>query len=244
MQTVALMAVIILVMTLVAEGGMLAMLGISFRSWPVWRFPDLLLPVVAPVFAAGAFAKEHEQRTWQDLVMTSLTGREIVVGKFVASLIPTVMTIIVILPPLLMVLILSSVPWALTPGPWMLIFAVRFFVLALSYLAVGLVCSYHSSNARSSLVLGYVVLALYGFLSFGIWNFLFNGLRIGEPTYNTFSSTYTTNDLFSLSEHEFSMSLTDIVFLTQSVAVFIVLFGYLLYRVRDGRAMMGQAQTG
>src|SRR5258708_176950 len=52
------------------------------------QFPQIMLPIIAPAFAAGAFAKEHEQRTWQDLMLTNLTTRELLFGKFFASYLP------------------------------------------------------------------------------------------------------------------------------------------------------------
>lgn len=64
----------------------------------VSRVPDLLLPMVAPLFTAGAFAKEHELGTWHDLVMTRLSNRQIVAGKLFAGLLPTCLTLLVLAP--------------------------------------------------------------------------------------------------------------------------------------------------
>ena len=161
-HAVALMAILILVLTLFVAAGASALFGFSSASYPLWRFPDLLLPVIAPAFAASAFAKEHEQRTWQDLLLTRLTAGEIVVGKFLACFFPTIATVIVLMPPFALILIMSGIQWAQEPGLWMLAVALRFLALAVFYLVVGLVCSYHSANARASLVTGYVVIALYG----------------------------------------------------------------------------------
>src|SRR5437868_6039841 len=83
------------------------------------QFPQIMLPIIAPAFAAGAFAKEHEQRTWQDLMLTRLTAGEILSGKFLACFIPTIATIIVLMPPFALILIMSSITLAQAPVAWM-----------------------------------------------------------------------------------------------------------------------------
>lgn len=231
---VALMAILILVLTLVVAAGVPALFGFSSNSYPLWRFPDLLLPVIAPAFAASAFAKEHEQRTWQDLLLTRLTAGEIVAGKFFACFFPTVATIIVLLPPFALILIISSVQWAQEPGFWMVAVSVRFLVLAVFYLVVGLVCSYHSANARASLVTGYVVLALYGIGSFALWRTYFDSFvrSFADVGASPVFSRNDGNGLLSLSKHEFGLSPADQFFLCQSACLCIVLYGYLLFRIR------------
>jgi len=236
-QTAALMAIIILVLTLFVGAGISSVFGFTSNTHPFWRFPDLLLPVVAPAFAAGAFAKEHEQRTWQDLLLTRLSAGEIVFGKFFACLFPTIAVVIVLMPPFAMILILSSVQWAQEPGLWMVAVALRFLVLAVFYLSVGLVCSYHSTDARTSLVVGYVVLALYGIVSFFVWRTV-----IFTTTYTFYQngsgqsfSEGQTNGLLTLSRYEFGFSVPDLVFMVQSIVICSALFGYLLLRVRNRR---------
>jgi len=86
------------------------------RSIPIWYLPDLLLPIVAPAFAAGAFAKEYEQCTWQDILLTNLSPRELVGGKFFACMVPTTVTILVAIPPFALLLIMQNVQWAMESG--------------------------------------------------------------------------------------------------------------------------------
>lgn len=238
-HAVALMAILILALTLTAAVGVPAIFGWSGTDYPVWRLPDLLLPIVAPAFAAGAFAKEHEQRTWQDILLTRLTAREIFWGKFLACFLPTIATIMVMFPPYAMILIVTSVRWAQEPGPWIAGVALRFLVSAAFYLSVSMVCSYHSANTRSSLVLGYVCLALYSFVSFVLWRLLINTLFIPEliggsagvapPGFHPFAAT---NGLLTLSAKEFGFSLPDCIHMTQSFVICVALIGYLLVRVR------------
>ena len=238
-HAVALMAVAILVLTFLVIVGMPALFGFSQSTPPLWRFPDALLPIIAPIFAAGAFAREHEQRTWQDLLLTPLSAGEIVTGKFFASFFPAVATIVVLMPPLAMVLILSSVQWAQEPGPWMAAFGLRFLVSAVFYLAVGLVCSYHSTNARTSLVVGYVALALYGMASFFVWRMLvvIRFLPANVNTHGSIIGSGEQNGLMTLARGEFGMSRIDLYYMLQCILLCFILFAYLLFRVRQRRVM-------
>lgn len=168
---VALMAVAILVLTF----GVLALMPgwMMFHSGatPLWRFPDLLLPVLAPAFAAGAFAKEYEQRTWQDLMLTRLRSPEILWGKFFACLLPTLIAIVVLFPPFALLLILQDVQWAMEPGPWLLIVMLKFLLSTTFYVSAALLCSFYSHNFRTALVVGYVALAVYILFNYALWTF-------------------------------------------------------------------------
>ena len=237
-HAVALMAVLILVLTLFVAAGLPSLFGFSGNRYPLWRFPDLLLPVVAPVFAAGAFAREHEQRTWQDILLTRLSAGQIVSGKFFACFFPTIATIIVLLPPFAMILILSNVQWAMEPGPWIVAITFRYLVSAVFYLAVTLACSYHCTNARVSLVISYVVLALYAIISFWFWRTMIDVLLLPNAL-STMTDMYRPvdeNGLLSVSRHEFGVSAADNFFMVQSIVLSFVIFRYLLYRVRQRRA--------
>jgi len=234
----ALMAIIILVVTLLVASGGSTLLGLATRDLPFWRIPDILLPVVAPAFTAGAFAKEYEQRTWQDVLLTRLTAGEILTGKFVACFLPSIATIVVLMPPLAMLLIITDVQWAQEPGPWLVVFAGRFLVAIVFYLAVGLVCSYHSNNTRTSLVVGYVTLALYGMVSFFIWRLLagmWAELVYTGPSYSPYS-TYQPNGLLHLSKSQFEISAIDLMYSFQSIVIFVALYGYLYARISNRRA--------
>src|ERR1043165_7309921 len=78
------------------------------------QFPQIMLPIIAPSFAAGAFAKEHEQRTWQDLMLTNLTTRELLMGKFFAAYLPIVALLLSLAVPVLIGLLQTAAP----PDPY------------------------------------------------------------------------------------------------------------------------------
>lgn len=177
-------AIAILVLTLG-----IAVAGTSLSTIPVWYLPDLLLPIVAPAFAAGAFAKEYEQRTWQDILLTNLSPRELVGGKFFACMIPTTVTILVVLPPFALLLITQNVQWAMEPGFWMVVVGLRYFITAACYLMLGFVCSYHCKNVRTALVVAYVMVFLYTCLNTFVWRYIVT-ILYPEPRYgDVFSET-------------------------------------------------------
>src|SRR5205085_6744943 len=118
----------------------------QMRQYPFWRGPDLLLPFLAPMFAASAFAKEHEQRTWQDVLLTRLSGGEILRGKFFACFVPTLAALIVLMPALGLLLIIQGTEWAMEPGGWMLLWGMKLAITTTFFVLMGLVVSYHSPN--------------------------------------------------------------------------------------------------
>ena len=213
---VAYMAAAILVLVFGVSTLMPAVGSWQVRQYPVWRFPDLLLPLVAPAFAAGAFAKEHEQRTWQDVLLTRLSGGEILWGKFFACFLPTLVALTVLFPPFLLVLILQNVEWAMDPGPWMLIWGAKLLISVSFYVSAALVCSYHSPNARVALVITYCVLVGYGLLNYAFWQYMIappmmSAFAPGPQSYNTFSLYMSDSD-----RQTFHLSPVDWLILLQS----------------------------
>ncbi|HLV80897.1 MAG TPA: ABC transporter permease subunit [Chthonomonadaceae bacterium] len=242
---VALMALAILLLTL----GMTVVFPVGTRTTvegaPLWRFMDLALPVIAPAFAAGAFAREYEQRTWQDLLLTRLSTRQILGGKFFACLLPMLITLIVLFPPFALLLILQDVTWAMEPGLWMVALGIKFLLSATFYLAVTLVCSYHSANFRTALVVGYVTLAAYLLFNYALWTYLLAPLLLTptwegayasgpggqtlmqfHPAYQTvYSAAYVSSQTFALSPVEW-------LHLVESSVFSFGLLAYLARRVR------------
>lgn len=212
------------------------------KNAPLWRFPDLVLPIVAPAFAAGAFAKEYEQHTWQDVMLTRLSVRQILGGKFFASLLPTLVSLIVLFPPFALLLILENVKWALEPGFWMAALGFKFLLSATFSLILVLVCSYHCRNTRTALVVGYVTLFVYGLLNYALWIYVIN------PLFNTdyplritagggwIGDTSTSSfDPLAVSLNEFGFSVAEGLHLLQAGLFSFVLFCYLAYRLHHRR---------
>ncbi|HLK60699.1 MAG TPA: hypothetical protein VKU00_29315 [Chthonomonadaceae bacterium] len=246
---VALMALIILILTLGLAGLLPMDIARNLSHIPLWRFPDLLLPVVVPAFAAGAFAKEYEQRTWQDVLLTRLRVSEILGGKFFAVLLPTLSTIIVLFPPFALLMILQNVSWAMDFGPWMLIVAGKFLVSATFYVALALVCSYYSVNARAALVVSYVMLALYILLNFALWNFLLMPALFPQPhpvgtmingqfvqmTSPYDMDSYTNNSPWAMDNTHFSLTPIEQAHIIQAALFGALLLWHLASRLRQQR---------
>ena len=218
---VAIMALIIVVLTLGLSGMLPMSVADHLSQIPLWHFPDLLLPVVVPAFTAGAFAKEYEQRTWQDVLLTQLRVSEILGGKFFAALLPTIATIIVLFPPFALLMIIQNVRWAMEPGLWMFVVAAKFFVSATFYIALVLVCSYYSANARAALVVSYVVLGLYAVLNYALWTFLM--AQLSAPTEDITGRYVESNAPWQADSMHFSLTPVEMMHMFQSL-----LFGGLL----------------
>lgn len=152
-------------------------------------FPHILLPVVAPGFAAGAFAKEREQRTWQDLFLTRLTTREILFGKFWAAYLPVVVVLLTLIPPVMLGYYLSaltnsgysyspyssvtvmgsSVRTMLAQGnPWPIALPMiwKCTLQAAFYVVIVMVCSHYCRKARVALAVSYVAMVIYAIFAY------------------------------------------------------------------------------
>lgn len=163
------------------------------------QFPNIVLPLVAPAFAAGAFAKEHEQHTWQDLMLTRLTSRELLFGKFLASYLCVVVVLLSISAPVLYGMTanaISAPPYTfITPYssytqystgiyhysdtqviPAFCSLALKCLLQAAFYVSVAMVCSHYCSRARQALVICYVSLGLYAMFS---WFLISSLLPVG-----------------------------------------------------------------
>lgn len=209
------MAIAIFVLTILATfSGQEELRNLS-RYIPVWNVPDLMLPIIVPAFASGSFAREHEQRTWDDVLLTMLGGWEIIRGKFLACLLPTIVAIIVMFPPFAMLLMLQGVTWSLDIGPWVLIVLIKFLISAFFYISLVMLFSYFCKNGRTALVASYVLLACYAFASYVVWVVvapaiydLYVGVDPDSSIYNSVhrSYGYGSSQQFSLSPIELTHS--------------------------------------
>jgi len=155
------------------------------------RFPYLLLPILAPAFAAGAFAKEKEQRTWEDLRLTSLTPGQLLVGKFLAAYLPVMLVLITLLPPVAIGFVLNRNA-EVTLGNYagigygfqrvdtdymspILMLVLKSALQAPFYVTVALVCSHYCSKSRVALTVCYISLAVYAFAAISMFGALDSG---------------------------------------------------------------------
>lgn len=143
---------------------------------PLTFLPMIALPLIVPAFAAGAFAKEYEQQTWQDLYLTRLTNLQVVLGKFFAALALTMATILSFIPPVILMLANSVAAQGfgrnitLVPGWWLVTLLFKLTLSASLYVLLAMTCSRYSANRRASMVWCYIALSLYAFFGFVIWS--------------------------------------------------------------------------
>ncbi len=157
---------------------------------PMFWIPILALPFLVPSFAAGTFAKEYEQQTWQDLFLTNLTNFQVVMGKFWAAMLQTAFPLLALLPALGLIfaravtqqpvrnpdetlsLVSTSLPAVCF---FMVLFAVKLVLLSGLYVLIGMVCSRYNSNRRGALIWNYVVMFAFTFLGSMVWQLYANG---------------------------------------------------------------------
>jgi hypothetical protein len=162
---------------------MLAQLG-SMRALVVYA-PVVLLPLIVPAIASGAFAKEYEQQTWMDLYLTRLTNAQVVWGKFGAYVLQIAVCVLALAPSLVLVLLgiysrkLSELRYDVIPLEWQLAavlttaaFVFKLLVSACLYVLLTMVCSRYSPNRRAALTSSYIALALYTGLGLLVWSML------------------------------------------------------------------------
>jgi hypothetical protein len=150
--------------------------------------PLVALPLVVPAFAAGTFAKEYEQQTWQELTLTRLTNLQVVLGKFAAALLLSMATALSLLPAMILMEYRQHQPvmfplsgtyagfvspmqvpgFTLDPGA-VLVAVWKLGLSAGLYVMLAMTCSRYSSNRRTALVWSYIALSLYVLMGAAIW---------------------------------------------------------------------------
>lgn len=162
---------------------------------PMFWIPILALPFLVPSFAAGAFAKEYEQQTWQDLFLTNLTNFQVVMGKFWAAMLQTAFPLLALVPALGLIFaraVTRPVPVSGVIGisdeaigfgyaglssivSFMVLFAVKLVFLSGLYVLIGMACSRYSSSRRGALIWNYVVMFAFTLLGSMVWQLYANG---------------------------------------------------------------------
>jgi len=158
---------------------------------PMFWIPILALPFLVPSFAAGAFAKEYEQQTWQDLFLTNLTNFQVVMGKFWAAMLQTAFPLMALVPALGLIFARAVVHQPFQAGEevasisnyyslpaivfFMSLFAAKLVLLSGLYVLIGMVCSRYSASRRGALIWNYVAMFAFTFLGSMVWQLYANG---------------------------------------------------------------------
>ena len=157
----------------------------SFASGFLVWFPVLILPLIIPAISSGAFAKEYEQQTWQDLYLTRLTNAQVVVGKFTAYLIQILLFLSAFAPMYFLINLrshrgqMSGLQDSMVPIPVQiglliltLLLMSKILLSGVFYILLSMVCSRYSPNRRVSLVWCYIALGIYALFSYSVWSVL------------------------------------------------------------------------
>ena len=91
-----------------------------------------LILFLVPPLAAGSITQEREQQTWNALLLSRLTAREIVLGKFVAALLPTVLILAIFFPLCLLAAFVGGMPLGAYGMSNLLLLATAAFFTSLS----------------------------------------------------------------------------------------------------------------
>jgi hypothetical protein len=177
---------ILVTVALLVAGTLFAVLAQldSLRNVVVYA-PVVLLPLIVPAIASGAFAKEYEQQTWLDLTLTRLTNAQVVWGKFGAYFVQVAASLLAFFPSLLLMLLgdysrrLSDLRFEVVPLHCQLyaIFTASAFIFKLLvstclYVLLTMICSRYSPNRRTALTWSYIAMALYTGFGVLIWTLL------------------------------------------------------------------------
>lgn len=145
--------------------------------------PLIILPMLVPPIASGAFAKEYEQQTWQDLFMTRLTNYQVFSGKFLAYLAMMIGLLLIFLPAFLYIYLGSPVDFHFQlykhyPSLIVLsllnasLFGIKLLFSSGLFIILAMVCSRYSSTRRVALVWSYISLGLYALFGLAVWKLM------------------------------------------------------------------------
>ncbi|HEY1954736.1 MAG TPA: ABC transporter permease [Polyangiaceae bacterium] len=138
--------------------------GVLFQTF--FSIAVFVVMVVGPTVAANSIASEREGRTWEAVLLTGLSPREIARGKFVAAYTSIAMHIVVLAP-------VGALPFlfgGVTPLEVIVAFAFLFVFAALA-VAFGLAVSSLMSSLRGAIVVTLILAILIGpilYLIFGL----------------------------------------------------------------------------
>lgn len=191
----------------------------------------LLLCLMTPAIAANAITQEREQQTWDMLVFTRLKPAEIILGKLMGRMLPSLALLLLCLPLTLLCAFValserglvsypSDTYWSgITTGQFLGAYAVM-LVTALFYTTLGLFLSWCFRKTLYALMMSYTVVV--------------GGLTIGTMLITVAVSMFVQD--FRFSEHFFVLWLNPVYLMWRAISPdnngpFYMLCGLLIYLV-------------
>lgn len=120
--------------------------------WAAFTLQSVIVWIIAPGIAANAISQEREQLTWEMLLCSPLSPREIILGKFAARSLPLLALLLVFLPFMGYSFLLSTLkPSQMIAGLGLLV-AWAFF-----HCSAGLYASWSSRHTRVATAVAYLI---------------------------------------------------------------------------------------
>ena len=118
-----------------------------------WSILGLLMSLFVPAIVMGSIAEEKKNGTWEVLLSLPISETELVVGKFLGSLMFVIVVLVLTLPTVVTVFFLGMPDVGILAGG---IIGMIFLVAA--YLGVGIFCSSLSNQPVAGFLVGLVIL--------------------------------------------------------------------------------------
>jgi ABC-type transport system involved in multi-copper enzyme maturation permease subunit len=138
-----------------------------------------LVVLLTPAMMAPSITLEREKQTWNALLLSKLTHREIVAGKFIGALLPTLVTLLVFFP----INVISACVAHVSVGQFFLAHALL-LAITLFYGALGLFCSWacRRTQVATATAAGSVAFFTLGSpLALALWQSVGNNGYGGDP---------------------------------------------------------------
>lgn len=199
----------------------------------------LIIALLTPSATANAISQEREQQTWEMLLQTRLTAKQIIFGKLFARLVPTLAIVLLGLPVTTLCLLTANRSWndnsysayhALTPGMFLLANG-GLLVMGAFFATFGL---YMSMKFKRTL---YAMLATYGFVFgvLGIGTMMVTGmLQMFNYSNSNFMESFPLmwiNPVYIIAEITSAWRAEYIVYATVGLGLYAATTAFMLWRM-------------
>lgn len=118
----------------------------------------LAICLICPAFTAGAISSEREWMTFGQLRVTLLRPYQILMGKFVPSLVYILILLLASIPIAILIMSLSGVSLVKAAHCYLIVFAAAF-----AFSLIGLICSSIYKKTQAAMVATYTIVSLFAF---------------------------------------------------------------------------------
>ncbi len=146
--------------------------GGALSLWQTMMVIQLLLVIiVAPAIAAGAFSQEREQRTWEPLTSSTMTNFEIALGKLLGKL--GLCSIVIVLAQPVCIPILFSLPHTDKTMVSLVMANCALLCIMLLFVVVSMFCSFVLHKTVHAIAASYTLLVCFVTIGTAVIGFAF-----------------------------------------------------------------------